>query len=80
MIRHTSSSYCVFTQVTVEFRKDGSVGMVAGRGNAAGMSWSFKPGPAHLDTCEFVIGSADDAGLELRYKGYIDRGQRIESR
>ena len=40
----------------------------------------FKPGPAHLDTCEFVIESYGDPSLVLRYTGFIDRGQRIESR
>lgn len=45
-----------------------------------GMRWFFKPGPAHLDTCEFTINSEKDATVELKYTGFIDRGQRIESR
>ena len=40
----------------------------------------FKPGPAHLDTCEFLIESLDNPDLVLKYTGFIDRGQRIESR
>jgi hypothetical protein len=60
---------------------------------AVGLNWYFKPGPAHLDTCEFFIrcktnnnkninnnndNNSDD--LLLKYVGFIDRGQRIESR
>jgi hypothetical protein len=33
-----------------------------------------------LDTCEFLIESSADPDLVLRYTGFIDRGQRIESR
>lgn len=39
-----------------------------------------RPGPAHLDTCEFYISSRTDADFLLKYVGFIDRGQRIESR
>ena len=45
-----------------------------------GLNWFFKPGPAHLDTCEFFIRSNADSDLLLNYVGFIDRGQRIESR
>lgn len=45
-----------------------------------GQRWYFKPGPAHLDTCEFYIQSKVDPDLVLKYIGFIDRGQRIESR
>lgn len=47
---------------------------------SVGVRWFFKPGPAHLDTCEFTINSQKDATVELKYTGFIDRGQRIESR
>ena len=39
-----------------------------------------RPGPAHLDTCEFYISSKNDPDFLLKYVGFIDRGQRIESR
>ena len=47
---------------------------------SVGQRWFFKPGPAHLDTCEFSIFSEKDSTVELKYTGFIDRGQRIESR
>ena len=86
---------------------------------AVGLNWYFKPGPAHLDTCEFFIRCYNnknnnnnkndnnnnnnnnndneikqqqqqqqsgqqqyqqDDDLLLKYVGFIDRGQRIESR
>ena len=47
---------------------------------SVGQQWYFKPGPAHLDTCEFSIFSENDSTVELKYTGFIDRGQRIESR
>jgi len=51
----------------------------------SGMSWTFRPRPAHLDTCEFIIRSGSNASREmaetrLRCMGFIGRGQRIESR
>ena len=45
-----------------------------------GAGWVFSPGPAHLDTCEFILRSVLDKDLILKYVGFIDRGQRIESR
>ena len=47
---------------------------------SVGKLWFFKPGPAHLDTCEFSINGQKDTAVELKYTGFIDRGQRIESR
>ena len=42
----------------------------------------MEPGPTHLDTCQMVIEMADNKGkTELStFMGYVDRGQRIESR
>ena len=45
-----------------------------------GDRWYFRPGPAHLDTCEFFISSKETDQIQLRYTGFIDRGQRIEAR
>lgn len=45
-----------------------------------GDQWTFKPGPAHLDTCEFIIYSKTNPDLLVKHVGFIDRGQRIESR
>ena len=62
----------------VHFKENGELDINADTG--IGQGWRFKPGPAHLDTCEFVIKSSVDNDLILKYIGYIDRGQRIESR
>ena len=73
-------------QTAIELTKEGKVVIkqsFVGNGNNnpnTGVSWSFKPGPAHLDTCEFTVESSSKPGLLLRYVGFIDRGQRIESR
>ncbi len=71
----------------VRFGPSGAVDLVNARGqggDAVGVSWSFRPGPAHLDTCEFLIRSTSSSSASsetlLRYTGFIDRGQRIESR
>mmetsp|Transcript_34231 Transcript_34231/g.34883 ORF Transcript_34231/g.34883 Transcript_34231/m.34883 type:complete len:530 (-) Transcript_34231:284-1873(-) len=66
------------TEVEVEFCRDGSLNLSPVRGS--GSMWRFKPGPAHLDTCEFSILSSSDPDLILKYVGYIDRGQRTECR
>jgi hypothetical protein len=67
--------------LAVELTKDGKVNVQAGiRSTAIGREWFFKPGPAHLDTCEFFVSSSTDEDMLLRYVGFIDRGQRIESR
>ena len=62
----------------VNLNSDGYVGM--DYPGIRGERWFFKPGPAHLDTCEFSIIREKDKSVELKYTGFIDRGQRIESR
>lgn len=64
--------------LAVDFKENGALEINADTG--IGQGCRFKPGPAHLDTCEFVIKSSVDSDLILKYIGYIDRGQRIESR
>ena len=64
--------------VTVSLQGDGKVEVDFP--TSIGKQWYFKPGPAHLDTCEFTIRSEKDRPVELKYTGFIDRGQRIESR
>jgi len=70
--------------ITVQLKKDGIVYVdsVTATATPTGSAsrWFFKPGPAHLDTCEFNIGFKSNPDLVLRYTGFIDRGQRIESR
>ena len=61
------------------FEKDGNV-VVKNTRYGVGEKWFFKPGPAHLDTCEFYVASKEDPSFLLKYVGFIDRGQRIESR
>lgn len=68
----------VSEQLALDFRADGSVDVQSTL--SRGITWFFKPGPAHLDTCEFSITSTLDRDLVLKYVGFIDRGQRIESR
>jgi hypothetical protein len=61
--------------------------------DCVGLSWRLDPGPTHLDTCYIsveaprgsfagVVGTVDGAGVTetLTFMGYVDRGQRIESR
>merc|ERR1711982_291566 len=43
-----------------------------------GLRWRLDAGPTHLDTCTFQVVSDD--GAILQYKGFIDRGARLESR
>lgn len=43
-----------------------------------GLRWRLDPGPTHLDTCTFQVLSDD--GAILQYKGYADRGSRLEAR
>jgi hypothetical protein len=82
------------TEVPVELKPEG--GMEIDLPDFEGTSWSFTPGPAHLDTLEFVLQSKSESkgffgwaareadrsvpDLTLQYVGFIDRGQRIESR
>lgn len=64
--------------LTVLLTKDGKVDVKLDGVN--GLQWFFKPGPAHLDTCEFYLSKESDPDLLLKYTGFIDRGQRVESR
>jgi hypothetical protein len=66
------------SKVAVEFLKDGRVDVKIP--SSEGLSWYFKPGPSHLDTTEFSVTSRVKPDLVLKYTGFIDRGQRIESR
>ena len=43
-----------------------------------GLRWRLDPGPAHLDTCTFQVLNED--GTILQYRGFIDRGARLEAR
>ena len=43
-----------------------------------GLRWRLDPGPTHLDTCTFQALSED--GTVLQYRGFIDRGARVEAR
>lgn len=43
-----------------------------------GLRWRLDPGPTHLDTCTFQVLSED--GMILQYRGFIDRGARLEAR
>mmetsp|Transcript_14583 Transcript_14583/g.33925 ORF Transcript_14583/g.33925 Transcript_14583/m.33925 type:complete len:685 (+) Transcript_14583:86-2140(+) len=43
-----------------------------------GLRWRLDPGPTHLDTCTFQALSED--GTVLQYRGFIDRGARLEAR
>ena len=63
--------------VLVNFQDSGALDLDVD--TAEGQRWRVKPGPAHLDTCEFTIVSKSE-DLVLTYTGYLDRGQRIESR
>lgn len=78
MIQDTDIYFGLSQGVKVELKKDGKVEL--NWPGVEGLFWYFKPGPAHLDTCEFFIRSKTDADLVLNYVGFIDRGQRIESR
>ncbi|KAH8065804.1 G-protein coupled peptide receptor [Aureococcus anophagefferens] len=77
--------------VSVEFLDDGVVealGGPAGAKNKQGKvaaywekrkppRWRVRPGPAHLDTCEFELDVNEE---RVAFCGYVDRGQRIEAR
>eukprot|EP00566_Odontella_aurita_P007758 CAMPEP_0113556550 /NCGR_PEP_ID=MMETSP0015_2-20120614/17313_1 /TAXON_ID=2838 /ORGANISM="Odontella" /LENGTH=700 /DNA_ID=CAMNT_0000457907 /DNA_START=144 /DNA_END=2246 /DNA_ORIENTATION=- /assembly_acc=CAM_ASM_000160 len=43
-----------------------------------GLRWRLDPGPTHLDTCTFQV--LGDDGTILQYRGFVDRGARLESR
>ncbi|KAL3940866.1 MAG: hypothetical protein SGBAC_004661 [Bacillariaceae sp.] len=42
-----------------------------------GLRWRLDPGPTHLDTCTFQVLGED--GTVLQYRGFIDRGARLEA-
>ena len=63
----------------INLDKDGQVEMKNTK-YGVGLNWYFRPGPAHLDTCEFYVSTTEDPDFVLKYVGFIDRGQRIESR
>jgi len=60
---------------TVEFLPKGGVSVVE---PITGLRWRLDPGPTHLDTCTFQVLGED--GTVLQYKGFIDRGARLEAR
>eukprot|EP00560_Eucampia_antarctica_P006433 CAMPEP_0197829226 /NCGR_PEP_ID=MMETSP1437-20131217/5658_1 /TAXON_ID=49252 ORGANISM="Eucampia antarctica, Strain CCMP1452" /NCGR_SAMPLE_ID=MMETSP1437 /ASSEMBLY_ACC=CAM_ASM_001096 /LENGTH=721 /DNA_ID=CAMNT_0043430767 /DNA_START=59 /DNA_END=2225 /DNA_ORIENTATION=- len=60
---------------TVIFKPDGEVSVAS---PLKGMRWRLDPGPTHLDTCTFQVLSDD--GAILQYKGFVDRGARLEAR
>jgi hypothetical protein len=60
---------------TVVFKPEGEVSVDP---PLRGLRWRLDPGPTHLDTCTFQVLSEDGAILE--YKGFMDRGARLESR
>ncbi len=62
----------------IGFRKDGTLKLPPGLG-VDGM-WRFEPGPTHLDTIRFEIRLGTPDARALAYTGYVDRGQRIETR
>ena len=55
-----------------------SQGEVQAKAPITGLRWRLDPGPTHLDTCTFQCMSDD--GDIFQYKGFIDRGARLESR
>ena len=60
---------------TVTFLPKGEVNIAA---PLQGLRWRLDPGPTHLDTCTFQALSED--GTVLQYRGFIDRGARLEAR
>lgn len=73
--------------------RDEIIGEIIGRSNVVllengkvqvappleGLRWRLDPGPTHLDTCTFQVLSTLD-GTILQYRGFIDRGARLEAR
>ena len=59
----------------VTFLENGLVDVAA---PLEGRQWQLDPGPTHLDTCTFEVLTAD--GNLLKYRGFIDRGARLEAR
>lgn len=69
--------------IDVTFKEDGQVCPSGGSANNPfekfKTKWTVRPGPAHLDTCEFDL-DLKEKGITVTFCGYVDRGQRIESR
>lgn len=61
---------------TVELLENGNVKVAP---PLEGLRWRLDPGPTHLDTCTFQVLSTLD-GTILQYRGFIDRGARLEAR
>jgi hypothetical protein len=61
---------------TVTFNENGNVQVAP---PLEGLRWRLDPGPTHLDTCTFQVLSTLD-GTILQYRGFIDRGARLEAR
>ena len=59
----------------VVFRPEGQVVV---KPPLKGLRWRLDPGPTHLDTCTFQVLSDD--GAILQYRGFVDRGARLEAR
>jgi len=60
---------------SVTFMPNGEVSIAS---PLQGLRWRLDPGPTHLDTCTFQALSED--GTVLQYRGFIDRGARLEAR
>lgn len=56
----------------------GTEGIVDVEQPLQGLRWRLDPGPTHLDTCTFQVLGED--GAILQYKGFVDRGARLEAR
>ncbi|KAL7485446.1 hypothetical protein ACHAW6_011073 [Cyclotella cf. meneghiniana] len=65
----------VIGSTRVEFQPGGEVSV---RPPMQGLRWRLDPGPTHLDTCTFQVLSDD--GAILQYRGFVDRGSRLEAR
>lgn len=60
---------------TVVFKPEGEIEVAP---PLQGLRWRLDPGPTHLDTCTFQV--LGDDGTILQYRGFVDRGARLESR
>lgn len=60
---------------TVSFLPEGDVEVAP---PLRGLRWRLDPGPTHLDTCTFQV--LGDDGAILQYRGFVDRGARLEAR
>jgi hypothetical protein len=60
---------------TIVFKPEGKIEVAP---PLKGIKWRLDPGPTHLDTCTFQVLSED--GAILQYRGFMDRGARLESR